>query len=91
LTLLGFTFLFSGCSQKEQKVVIKKEYIYEKPYKFETVDLKGAYIELGTKEIQRTCTPSLLELNEIYTGIKDYYEWQFDTYAKDKNDSTRQK
>ena len=84
LVLLGF--IFSGCSNKvPEKVVVKTEYVYEEPYKFEKIDLDGVYIELGTKEIQKMCTPGLLEINSIYKGAIEYYDWQIDTYRKDRN------
>ncbi len=80
-------FIFSGCFTKQvDKIVVKKEFIYEKPYIFEKIDLQGTYIELNSKQVQRLCTPPLIELNDVYKGVIEYYDWQIDSYA-DKNTS----
>lgn len=80
LTLLSTIFLISGCADKQ--IVIEKEYIKPKPYPFEKISMDGTYIELHDKEIQRQCTPYLLELDGIHKNIRDYYHWQIDEYSK---------
>lgn len=83
--LILLVFIFNGCSQKE-KIITKIEYIKEDKYNFNKIDLQGSYIELKDKETQKQCTPSLLELNNIYKGVVDYYDWQIDNYI-DTNDT----
>jgi hypothetical protein len=83
LISIALVFICSGCTPKEQ-IVIKKEYIKEDKYSFNKIDFAGTYIELGSKEIQKTCTPSLLELNTIYKEAINFYDWQIDEYSSKK-------
>jgi len=78
-----------GCGYKVvERVVVKDRLVPEPKYKFEKINLEGAYMELGSKEVQRVCTPKLLEMNEMYRGVIGYYEWQIDEYMKkDENRS----
>ena len=79
--------LFTGCTPKEPQVVVKTVMVYEKPYPFETLDLAGTYIELGTKELQRLCTPSLIELDDTYKGVIEFYKWQIKEYEESRDDN----
>jgi hypothetical protein len=83
LTVLISIFLTS-CACKKPETIVKKEYIYEKPYEFQTINRKGVYIELGDRATLMTCTPSLVELDSVYDGIIKYYEWQFNAYKEHK-------
>ena len=70
----------SGCSQKEPKVIIKKEYIYEKPFEFVIYDTKGLRVNALTKELQQMCTPVVLETSSIYKNFLRGYEEQINEY-----------
>lgn len=90
LILIALVFIFNGCycswSKPKPQVVTKIEYIKEEPYKFDTIDLSGAYITLDSKGTQRMCSKSLTELNLVYKPVVDYYEWQINEYrSKDDN------
>ena len=91
LTYLSlFIVFFSGCSQKEPQVIIQKEYIYEKPFEFIIYDTKGMRIDAKTKELQRMCTPLVLEVGNLYRSFLNGYEEQIKEYniynkAKDTN------
>lgn len=74
--LVLVSILISGCATKE------KEIIKQDPYSFQKIELQGAFIELPSKNIQKTCTPSLLELNTIYQGVIIFYDYQIDEYSK---------
>ena len=68
----------SGCYQPWLKPDVPK-------YEFQKIDTSGVYIDMKSKEVQRVCTPSLLELNEVYQGIIGFYDYQIDSY----NESNR--
>ncbi len=85
LILIALVFIFSGCSQKE-KIVTKIEYVKQEKYEFNKIDLNGAYIELRDKNIQKVCSPSLLELNTFYKDVVNFYDWQIDQYEKDNDE-----
>ena len=88
LVLLGFTC--SGCAPKVvEKVVIRTKYVYEEPYNFQKVPIDGMYIDMGTKKLQKMCTPKMLEMNTQYREIIDYYDWQQDEYKRDRNTTKR--
>lgn len=80
LVLLGLTFL-SGCATKPE-VVIKKEYIKEKPFVFTDIDSTGMTIDAGSKELQRVCTLLVLEAGYKYRKIIDLYEFQIAKYRE---------
>lgn len=88
MILIALSFFFNGCATKE-RLVTKIEYIKEPKYQFNKIELQGAYIELKDKETQRVCTQSLIELNTIYKGVIEFYDWQIDNYKEDGNE-TRQ-
>ena len=71
------SILISGCTNQVQ--------VKEPKYKFEKIDTHGVYIELKDKNTQRTCTPALLELNDMYKGIIEFYDYQIDKYMADQN------
>ena len=89
LTYLSlFIIFFSGCSQKEPQVIIKKEYIYEKPFEFVIYDTQGLRVNSKTKELQRLCTPLVLEVGDIYRKFINGYEEQikeYNNYNKNKD------
>ena len=87
--ILGIFVLafISGCSQKEPKVIIKKEYIYEKPFEFVIYDTKGLRVNALTKELQQKCTPVVLETSSIYKSFLRGYEEQINEYFLYKNSS----
>ena len=70
----------SGCSQKEPKVIIKKEYIYEKPFEFVIYDTKGLRVNALTKELQQMCTPVVLQTSSTYKNFLRGYEEQINEY-----------
>jgi len=78
--------MITGCAVKEPTVVIKKEFVYEKPYRFSTIDLDGVYIDLGSEELRRVCSPALVELNTIYKGVTKFYEDQIIRYKEGRSD-----
>ena len=84
--LIVLSSIYSGCTPTKPEIVIKKEYIYEKPYAFEKIDIEGAYIEMGSKELQRTCAPKMVELNDVWSGVVAFYTWQIDRYKEDKTE-----
>lgn len=81
LLVLILIFL-SGCSQKEPEVVIQKEYIKEDPFNFVIYDTKGMRIDAKSKEVQRICTPIVLEVGKVYRSFIDGYELQINEYNK---------
>ena len=86
--VLLFVLFFSGCSQKEPQVIIQKEYIYEKPFEFIIYDTKGMRINAKTKELQRMCTPLILEVGNLYRSFLNGYEEQikeYNIYNKNKD------
>jgi hypothetical protein len=88
ICLSAFSLFFSGCSQKEPQVIIQKEYIYEKPFEFVIYDTKGLRVNAKTKELQRICTPLVLEVGGIYRKFINGYEEQikeYNTYNKNKS------
>lgn len=85
LVALGIIFFSSGCAQKEPDVVTKIEYVREEPWKFEKIDMAGVYIELGSKEEQRMCTPALMKLDEVHRGVRKFYEEQIDAYEESRD------
>jgi len=80
--ILGIFVLafISGCSQKEPKVIIKKEYIYEKPFEFVIYDTKGLRVNALTKELQQMCTPVVLQTSSTYKNFLRGYEEQINEY-----------
>jgi len=84
LVLMLIGFILSSCSTKQVEPRVK--YIKNEKFEFQKVDTKGVYIELD-KHDRKRCTKYLLELNEIYNGILDFYNYQIDEYNKlfDKN------
>ena len=88
LTYLSFFIIFlSGCSPKEPQIVVQKEYIYEKPFDFVIYDTEGIKVNAKTKELQRMCTPVVLEVSDIYNNFLKGYEEQineYNTYHKNK-------
>jgi len=83
--------IMTGCN-KEPELVVKNKYVYEKPYDFSTIDLDGVYIDLKTKEIQKLCSPALVELNTMYKGVVEFYTSQIRRYREDRyNDKSGHK
>lgn len=76
----------SGCAQKEPEVVERIVYVQEKPYAFVNVDSKGMYLETGSKELQRVCTPMVIEAGKQYRRVIDLYEEQISEYRKIHDD-----
>ena len=70
--------LLVGCGEPQ----IQVRYVEATPYKFEKINLEGVYIELGSKEVQHLCTPVLLDLNNLYIGVVNFYDWQIDAYSE---------
>jgi len=82
LTLTCLSLVMSGCAQREPEVVVKKEYVYEKPFEFQIYDTKGMRIDAGSKEVQRMCTPLVLKVGGLYRGFIDGYEDQIEKYKE---------
>jgi len=79
LSLLGFILATSGCAPKVvEKIVVKKELVYQKPYKFTKVDTNGTYIDMGSYQLNKMCAPKMAELDSMYREIVKNYEWQMD-------------
>jgi hypothetical protein len=95
LLVLTVSFFISlsmaGCAEKAPQVVTKIEYVKEKPWKFEKVDMEGAYILMDSKEQQRMCAPKMVEMGEKYREILDFYEEQMDEYKLQKGDGNGKK
>lgn len=89
LILIVLVFIFSGCycswNKPEPKVVVKTEYIKEKKYEFSKIELEGLYVETASKEVQKLCTPVVLEISDMYKKIIDYYNWQIEEYSNEYN------
>lgn len=77
--ILILVFIFSGCAQKE---IIKKVYIKAPTFEFQKINLSGAYIDLESNEQRNLCVKPLIELNDLYKGVLDFYDSQIDTYMK---------
>lgn len=88
LILNLLVFIFSGCycslKKPEPEVVVKTEYVKEPKYEFYKVNTDGLYVDAKAKEVQRMCTPVVLETSDMYRKIVDYYDWQIDEYGKGK-------
>ena len=86
LMLLGIILVTgSGCAgtAKEEYVLPPKVVSVEKePYKFQKVDLEGAYIDLDSIEARNMCTPYLMDLDALLGGVIKFYEWQQDEATK---------
>jgi len=78
LLVVMAVMLLIGCGEPQ----IQIRYVEATPYKFEKISLEGVYIELSSKEVQHLCTPALLDLNNLYTGVVDFYDWQIDAYSE---------
>lgn len=92
IVLIALTFFFNGCAQKEPQTI----FIDAPLYNFQKISLNGIYVDAKTKEIQRICTPVVLEASKIYKHIiNDFYEYQIDEYNKqnkeNKNETDTQK
>lgn len=84
--------MIAGCVKQEPEVVVKNKFVYEKAYGFDTIDLDGVYIDLGSKTVQKMCTDSLVELNTVYRGVIEFYEDQIKRYKEDRyNEKSRHK
>ena len=77
IVFLVLAIVFSGCGTK-QKLTQPVEPVYE----FQKLDTTGVYIDLKSKEKQKLCSESLIELNSIWLEIQKYYDYQIDTYYK---------
>ena len=86
LVLMLIGFILSSCTSKQIEPRVK--YVKSEKFEFQKVDLNGVYVELNKKDRKR-CTKYLIDLNEIYSGILDFYDYQIDEYNKlfDKNTS----
>jgi len=84
LVLMLIVFILSSCSTKQVEPRVK--YIKNEKFEFQKIDLSGVYVELDKKDRKR-CTKYLIDLNDIYSGIIDFYDYQIDEYNKlfDKN------
>ena len=82
LLALVLIFLSTGCAQKEPEIVERVVYVQEKPYVFVDVDSKGMYLETGSKQLQRMCTPLVIEAGEKYRKVIDLYEEQISEYRR---------
>jgi len=88
--ILIYLSILTGCSSKEPEIVVKKEYIYEEPFKFVKYDTQGMRIDAGSKEVQRMCTPLVLKVGKLYRSFLDGYENQIDAY-KEIHDNRRER
>lgn len=78
--LLAFSFLLVGCAPKE-KIVYVREKAPVYPFKKIKDDIKGKlYVTAKTKEIQRICTPLVVEATDKLYLVIDNLEWQIDQY-----------
>lgn len=78
LVSMLLVFIFSGCMKQEPEV----KYVKAPTFKFEKIDLKGAYIELKSVDDRKRCSPYLLQMKEVYDGVIDFYNYQIDEYNK---------
>lgn len=83
---LVMAVMMSGCycswNKPEPEIVVKTDYVQCNQYKFDKIDLSDAYIDAGSKEVQKVCTPLVNEAMDVYAGVKEYYEWQMDESGK---------
>ena len=89
---VAIAIVFAGCAGKAP---VEYRYVEDKIYRFEKIDLDGVYVDTGSKDVQRVCTPILNEMNTIYKGAISFYVWQIDEYNKvqegDIDDTRREK
>lgn len=63
----------------------------ENPTLYAIIDDRKNEILFTPKGIQRLATDSLIELDTIHKGIRDYYEWQFKEASKGNNNDKLEK
>lgn len=86
LLALVLICLSTGCAQKEPQIVEKIVYVQEKPFRFVDVDSRGMSIDAGSKELQRMCTPMVIEAGKQYRRVIDLYEEQISEYRRIHDD-----
>ena len=76
--------LMTGCSWFKDdivvppKIVYKIKYVKQEKYDMQTIDVSGVYIE----NVSKACVEDLVKLNELWSGINNYYVWQVEEYDK---------
>lgn len=77
LILIPLLFIISGCATKVT---------YEKApnFTFQKIELpvNGIRVDAGTKEVQRMCTPVVLEVSTVLRGVIDFHDDQIDRYRR---------
>jgi hypothetical protein len=96
LTLIAMIFGFSGCASKP---IVETKYVVQPKYEFQKVMDETRYkmsVDAGSKEVQRMCTPLVIEATDMVWSIVEFHEGQIDRYNKymekvDGNDTRGQK
>ena len=86
LIALVLIFLSTGCVPKEPEIVERIVYIKQEPFRFVDVDSRGMSVDAGSKELQRVCTPMVIEAGKQYRRVIDLYEEQISEYRKIHDD-----
>jgi hypothetical protein len=96
LTLIVLAFGFSGCASKP---IVETKYVVQPKYEFQKVMDETRYkmsVDAGSKDVQRMCTPLVIEATDMVWSIVEFHEGQIDRYNKyvekvDGNDTRGQK
>ena len=91
LILAVLVFGFSGCASKP---LVETKYVVQPKYEFQKVMVDTRYkmsVNAGSKEVQRVCTPLVIEATDMVWSIVKFHERQIDRYNEymkvDNNDA----